>query len=131
MAEHKQQSCKIHGETKHRINTKNSGSICLKCDNEKRQKRTNTRRKKLVEKFGAKCIHCGYNSCYSALEFHHVDPTLKSFSLSGKIIVSKSWETVFEEAQKCALLCSNCHREVHANILKITGTIGSFKVLKN
>lgn len=61
----------------------------------------------LVEEHGGKCIKCGYNKFISALHFHHRDPSQKSFHLNG----SRSLETKRKEAQKCDLLCANCHAE--------------------
>ena len=71
---------------------------------------------KLVEYKGGKCQCCGYNRCIRALEFHHLDPSQKDFTISGK---SKSFETLKNEADKCILVCSNCHKEIHAGIRKI------------
>lgn len=70
------------------------------------------RKKQLVEMKGGKCASCGYCKCLRALEFHHKDPSTKSFSLTLREIAGFSWETVIEEANKCDLLCANCHREL-------------------
>jgi len=71
---------------------------------------------KLIEYKGGGCEICGYNKCESALEFHHLNPLLKDFSISNN---SYSFDKMKLEVDKCALLCSNCHREVHAGITKI------------
>ena len=72
-------------------------------------------KKKLIEYKGGKCELCGYNKCDSALQFHHKDPTEKDFSISGR---SLSFDRLKEEVDKCMLVCSNCHAEIHENILK-------------
>ncbi len=82
-------------------------------------KKTGERRKLLkvmvVEYLGGKCIKCGYDHCIAALEAHHRDPTTKSFALSlGGL--TRSWERIKAEADKCDLLCANCHRELHAGV---------------
>lgn len=59
---------------------------------------------------GGKCVICGYNRCPAALDFHHQDGRDKDFTISSKA----SWQTIEPELRKCDLLCSNCHREVHA-----------------
>ena len=73
-----------------------------------------TRRQKikrdLIEHMGGKCSVCGYNKCLAALEFHHLDPTQKEFAPSTN---SKSWDKILVEAEKCILVCANCHRELH------------------
>lgn len=74
---------------------------------------------KAVEYKGGKCMYnnCGYNKCISALEFHHLNPNEKDFSLSerGNCV---SWEKVKVELDKCILVCANCHREIHEEISK-------------
>lgn len=62
--------------------------------------------------------NCGYNKCNAALEFHHLDPNEKDFSLSYKGHCT-AWEKVKEELDKCILVCANCHREIHAGLIKI------------
>lgn len=71
---------------------------------------------KIKEHRGGKCIKCGYNKCLKALEFHHLDPTQKDFTISNDHF--KLLEAV-EESKKCILLCSNCHRELHDNLWSI------------
>lgn len=66
----------------------------------------------LVEYMGGKCEICGYNKCIKALEFHHISPLEKEFSLSD-YAKSKNLEIAKVELSKCKLLCSNCHRELH------------------
>jgi hypothetical protein len=69
------------------------------------------KRKKLelINLLGGKCCRCGYNKCMSALEFHHLDPAQKDFSLSSGL--NSNFKKVLEEIKKCILLCANCHRE--------------------
>lgn len=68
-----------------------------------------------VEYKGGKCTKCGYNKYVGALEFHHLDPTQKDFSVSAKGHCT-SWEKVKIELDKCILVCSNCHKEIHGDI---------------
>jgi hypothetical protein len=63
------------------------------------------------------CFACGYTRCPAALEFHHRDKTEKLFPIS--IARARSEVEVMAELEKCTLLCSNCHREVHAGVLVI------------
>jgi len=71
-----------------------------------------------VEYKGGCCQVCGYDKYQGALEFHHKDPSEKDFSLSSKGHC-KAWVKVKKELDKCVLVCSNCHREIHARIIKI------------
>lgn len=66
---------------------------------------------KLVEYKGGCCIKCGYSKYYGALELHHRDISTKDFDWTKLRL--KSWNKIILEADKCDLLCSNCHREIH------------------
>lgn len=63
---------------------------------------------------GGKCQRCGYNKCNRALEFHHIDPSKKDFGISKNI--NRNIEDLKREVDKCILLCSNCHAEVHQEL---------------
>lgn len=65
---------------------------------------------KIVDYKGGKCKKCGYNKCIEALEFHHINPEEKEYGLCNTVL---SFERLKKEADKCVLLCSNCHREFH------------------
>lgn len=58
------------------------------------------------------CTRCGYNKTNVALEFHHRNPAEKDFSMA-KFKMYKLIDIVKEELDKCDVLCSNCHKEVH------------------
>lgn len=80
------------------------------------------RRKKLRqlarEYRGGKCELCGYSKSQRALSFHHRDPKKKSFGISMKGL-TRSWEKIRLEIDKCVLLCANCHMEVHDGITQL------------
>lgn len=59
---------------------------------------------------GGKCEICGYSKCPAAFDFHHVDPSVKDFGISGN---TRSFEKLRPELDKTMLLCANCHRELH------------------
>lgn len=63
---------------------------------------------------GSKCEICGYSKCISALDFHHRDPKFKKGRVSD--FYKFGLNASIEEAEKCALLCSNCHREQHSSM---------------
>ena len=68
------------------------------------------RKRRLVEIRGGRCEDCGYDVSIAALEFHHRDSTTKEFGLGN---FNGSWERLLTEADKCDLLCANCHRRRH------------------
>lgn len=67
-------------------------------------------KKRLVEHFGGKCQICGYSKSIRALQFHHIDPENKEFTIN-----KRRWNLAVSmiEAHKCQLLCANCHFEIH------------------
>lgn len=86
--------------------------MCKRCivdDTIERQRQTKI---KAVEYKGGCCQKCGYNKCLNALEFHHLDPSEKDFSVSQFRL--KKWDNrIISELDKCILVCANCHREIH------------------
>lgn len=79
--------------------------------NRRNMQRTISERYKTLA--GAKCQRCGYDRL-GILEFHHVDPNGKerepTSALHGRT------EAAMTELDKCALLCPNCHRELHFGV---------------
>ena len=111
--------CKTHGETIFSINNGGRSWRCLKCGNDDAKRRKSTLKERAVAVLGGKCQICDYDTYIGALEFHHIEPKFKSFELSSGNL-SKPWATVLAEIEKCALLCANCHREIHAGIALLT-----------
>lgn len=72
-------------------------------------------KKYIVDYKGGKCEICGYSKSLRALEFHHKDPSEKDFNISKFLKID---EKVLNELEKCMLVCSNCHAELHDNNLK-------------
>ncbi len=100
----------IHGDTRDKKATdKNSKAV---------SKRRKLIKEMAIEYKGGKCCNCGYDKCARALHFHHLDPNEKDFGIGGNGR-TRSWEKVKEELDKCVLVCSNCHAEIHEGILKI------------
>lgn len=58
------------------------------------------------------CAICGYDKCNEALEFHHVNPKNREFSLNADNMDKNT--NMVKEINKCILLCANCHKEIHA-----------------
>lgn len=67
---------------------------------------------------GGRCQACGSEE---ELEFHHVDSTTKSFTISK--CLQKDRETFFAEVAKCQLLCSDCHAEETRKGYRLTWAI--------
>ncbi len=72
---------------------------------------------------GNKCVLCGYDKCRSSLHFHHLNPSEKSFEISGSW--GRGWEKMKKELDKCILVCANCHGEIHEGLWQ-TGNAADF-----
>jgi 5-methylcytosine-specific restriction endonuclease McrA len=81
-------------------------------------KRRRTVREKIVLYKGGKCTICGYDKCTNALDLHHVNASQKDFGISSGGL-TRAWSKVVAEADKCVLVCANCHREIHAGIIEV------------
>ena len=57
------------------------------------------------------------NSCVekdpSCLDFHHLNPKDKEFSIAVATNSGFSIKRIIEEIKKCVVVCSNCHRKEH------------------
>lgn len=89
------------------------------------------RKQEFVNKLGGKCVKCG---SVENLQFDHIDPKTKSFTICDSLSISK--EKLEKELEKCQLLCSNCHENKTLKDLgqvsaKTThGTVSSYRYCK-
>jgi hypothetical protein len=109
--------CPAHGWV-HHIKRSNGSYRCGKCASKWVVLSRKRKKKKLVDLFGGKCVVCGYSTYIGALDFHHIDPKEKEFSLSVKGLCY-SWKTILKEAKKCILVCKNCHAETEAGLVDV------------
>lgn len=106
-----ERECKHHGKCRWIL--ENRGAYrCTKCRSQAVTKRRRKVKQLLIEYKGGKCEMCGYDKCIAALEFHHRDPSKKEFGIgcNGNTI---KLEKAKKEVDKCMLICSNCHKEIH------------------
>ena len=83
--------------------------ICPKCKTEKPIE--------AVDYLGGKCSICNYDKYIGALEFHHINPAEKDFTIAE--LKLSSFERIKNELDKCLLVCANCHREIHGGKIEI------------
>ena len=88
---------------------------CKKCQNRRRSAEFAAKKRRAVEHFGGKCIKCGYNRYYGALEFHHKDDNKE---VNPNQALNRRWERAIVELSKCEMVCANCHREIHSLIFE-------------
>ena len=108
-------NCRRHGRTEFAIVGSERRLHCKRCRAEAVARRRRRVKQILVREAGGKCQLCGYSRCLHALEFHHRDPESKQFGIAMRGI-TRSIATVRAEAEKCVLLCANCHAEVENGV---------------
>jgi transposase-like protein len=109
-----QRNCKHHGETRFALFT---GGVyrCVRCRAEAVARRRRAVRAAIIREAGGRCVVCGYDRYVGALQFHHLEPSEKEFTISGRG-VTRALDRLRVEASKCALLCANCHAEVEGGV---------------
>lgn len=73
------------------------------------------RKADLLKLKGSKCTVCSleYDGTNAPVfDFHHRNPKEKKFALSLISLYNKVWESILQEAEKCDVVCSNCHRMI-------------------
>lgn len=115
--------CEICGkEFSPKTNNAKRRKYCYECSPEQNQGENKAEqvsalrkamKKEAVKRKGGKCEICGYSKNISALQFHHINPQNKKFGLANNGIIHP-WDEYWEEAQKCILVCANCHAEIHS-----------------
>lgn len=108
-------------------------NICSACYSSSYRKRNPAKCKQILKKCKAKykasqsefkaqlmnhigqrvCKHCK-NTDTRVLSFHHREPENKKFKISWALTHNYSLENMKIEAEKCDVLCANCHMIVHA-----------------
>lgn len=109
-------TCRTHGPTQFARVGSAAHYRCKRCRAEAVARRRRRVKEILVAEAGGCCRLCGYGRSLAALHFHHVDPATKAFGIA-KGGFSRSLDKARAEAQKCVLLCSNCHAEVEAGLV--------------
>jgi hypothetical protein len=109
--------CPIHGETVFVLRS-DGGTRCKRCRTAAVIRRRQRVKQILVEEAGGRCLICGYDRYVGGLAFHHLDRATKVTGLAqrGRALAIA---TLREEAEKCVLLCHNCHAEVEAGLVVV------------
>ena len=105
----------LNEETAYKKTATKWQSKCRDCHNEYCIDRWKKRKLKAIEYKGGSCVKCGYDKYYGALEFHHRDPSEKDADW-GKMRLW-SWDKIEKELDKCDLVCSRCHQEIHGSVV--------------
>jgi hypothetical protein len=111
-------SCPKHGEAEFVL--RDGGTFrCARCRIEAVTARRRRVKETLVFEAGGCCQVCGYDRYRRALAFHHVDPRTKVRTIANRGS-TVAIETLRAEAQKCVLLCHNCHAEVEGGVMQVS-----------
>lgn len=98
-----------------RRDRKGLSTYCIECTKAQTLDRQREFKRQCVEYKGNKCEKCGYCKSLSALQFHHIDPTKKDFTIANKN-KTKFSDLIKQELDKCLLVCANCHAEIHGTL---------------
>ena len=79
-----------------------------------RYKDTVKRIREWKEERGCACCPENFGPC---LELHHPDPSVKEFNPSETAVYS--FDKFLREAAKCIVVCANCHRKIHHDIIRV------------
>ena len=109
--------CAKHGHTAFYAKP-DGGFRCGRCNSEAVSKRRRLVKRRLVEEAGGRCVLCGFDEHPAALQFHHIDPSSKVFHISEGGL-TRGMAKSRAEAEKCVLLCSNCHAQVEVGAQSI------------
>lgn len=67
------------------------------------------------------CKVCGEKDIV-CLDFHHLQKNKKDLSIS-RLVWIKNEHRMMNEIKKCIVVCSNCHRKIHAGKIKYNGEL--------
>lgn len=95
-----------------------------KSDYCKRARKNNIKYKKRNQNFireyktSIGCKFCKETS-HICLDFHHLNPKMKDWNISILSRGANSIKTIQKEIKKCIVICSNCHRKLHAGLIRL------------
>lgn len=88
-------------------------SECKNCHSQYMKKQYAEKQQMVQElKAQCKCAKCGESRGY-VLDYHHINPEEKENIIARMISNNYKIDSVFDEIEKCIVLCANCHREFH------------------
>jgi transposase len=109
-------ACGVHGATAFVLD-RDGYYRCPRCRAESVIRRRARVRAQVIADAGGRCAICGYDSNPAALQFHHIEPATKDFTLRNGD--TRSLDRMRAEAAKCVLLCANCHAEVESGSAQV------------
>ena len=103
----------IDWDKRHKSNDKYNKSAKGRANRWKHVKRGKAQKQAFLMLYKAKgCVQCGYKSNMRALEVHHTGER----DVVHRALYDLSWDRLFTTLKSCIVLCSNCHKEFHAQL---------------
>lgn len=104
-------------------------------ENKQHHKATTSQNRKVYRKKISTYLNaikaCGCCLCpektFCCLEFHHLDPSKKEYDI-GRLAWDGSAEKLKAELAKCCVICSNCHRKLHAGMVDVEGKLNAIVI---
>jgi dihydrodipicolinate reductase len=90
--------------------------ICKLCQTSNERK-NNQLAKEWLNTLKTECVICGENREW-VLDFHHVNQSdklieISYYAISGTTSFETKKKKILKEMEKCIVVCSNCHRNIH------------------
>ena len=80
------------------------------------KQRAKSSQQKLIEEYREYKSKCSCQVCgetrHWCLSFHHTDPSQKDIEVAT-ILTYNNRKRLFEEIEKCIVVCHNCHADIH------------------
>ena len=67
----------------------------------------------LIIAFDDHCACCGKQFPYYVYQFHHIDARTKEQTIASILANHANADIIANEAEKCIMICANCHRKLH------------------
>lgn len=100
--------------------------ICTQAQNAERHDLQSDRQRKrhgaIWQYLAPRCLICGFDKHWSAMDLHHSDDESNLVALINNLAIKPDAyraDKLLHESMQSIALCSNCHRMIHANVLPI------------
>ena len=91
--------------------SKKKRRMAYEANKDKQNEQAKSRYAAIMDGHKGACVICG-ESRPACIDFHHIDPAEKSFTIGGHI-AGHTEDEIGAEVAKCVCVCANCHRDFH------------------
>jgi hypothetical protein len=86
---------------------------CKKCKSDYCRNYRRVRQNYINAIKNACCFKCGKKYLPKLMDFHHLDPCTKTFTVSDAVGRGAKFDIIKTEIDKCIVVCKPCHRDIH------------------